>query len=812
MQFNAEDFRERVSYWIDHGTGDGIEGAGHRQAYEAVSRALMDLLWNKWRDCERDIKDRKLKRAYYFSAEFLMGRALGNNLINLGLRGEIAEVLQNMGLNLNDAEDTEPDAALGNGGLGRLAACFMDSLASLDLPARGYGIRYRYGMFRQEIINDRQVEKPDDWVAKGDPWSVRRGNRTVTVKFGGRVITEAAGDGSLRFKTVDTEDILAIPYDMPIIGWDTDTIDTLRIWEAESVNGFNLQLFNNMEYLRAVESQNRARDLSRVLYPNDSGPTGKALRLRQQYFFSSASLQDIIREYKKVHGSNLSNLPETAAIQLNDTHPVIAIPELMRLLMDEENMGWDEAYAVVKKTFAYTNHTVLSEALEKWPVDLFRAEFPRIFQIIEEINRRFMSELAVKYPQDPQRLNRMSILSGGMVKMSWLAIVMSFSVNGVAALHTRILKHDVLKDWYALWPEKFNNKTNGVTQRRWLKKANPALAELLDETVGPEWVGNLALITGLKDKADDTGILDRIGEIKAENKQRLAGLTSSLTGITVDPSSLFDVQIKRLHEYKRQLLNVISLIHDWQTLKENPNLNLPARTVFFGAKAASGYRRAKQIIHLIHAVARKINNDRQTSDRLKVIFIPDYKVSIAEILFPAAEISQQISTAGKEASGTGNMKFMMNGAVTLGTMDGANIEIVEEAGIENAFIFGMSSQEVEELRNSGEYNPWAVLEADPALKRALGALVDGTLSAGDDFRELYDSLVYGVEGNTPDDYFVLKDFASYREVREKAGEAWLDRKKWNRMALLNIAGSGKFSSDRTVKEYASEIWKITPRR
>jgi len=811
MKFSPEAFKERVSYWIDHGTGDGIEGASHRQAYEAVSRALMDLLWDSWRDCERDIKARKLKRAYYFSAEFLMGRALGNNLINLGLRKEIAEVLDEMGLNLNDAEDTEPDAALGNGGLGRLAACFIESLASLNLPARGYGIRYRYGMFKQEIIDGRQVEKPDDWVAKGDPWSVRRGNRTVTVKFGGRVVAEAVGDGSFRFRTVDTEDIRAIPYDMPIIGWDTDTVNTLRLWEAESVNGFNLQLFNDMEYLRAVEPQNRARDLSRVLYPNDNGPTGKALRLRQQYFFSSASLQDIIREYKKVYGTNLSDLPAMAAIQLNDTHPVIAIPELMRLLMDEEGMGWDEAYSIVKRCFAYTNHTVLSEALEKWPVDLFRAEFPRIFQIVEEINRRFMAEMAEKYPQDQQRHYRMSILADGMVKMSWLAIVMSFSVNGVAALHTEILKKDVLKDWYGIWPEKFNNKTNGVTQRRWLKKANPALADLLDETVGTEWTRDLSLIAGLREKADDTAILKRIGEIKTGNKKRLADLTLTLTGITVDPDSLFDVQIKRLHEYKRQLLNVLSLINDWQALRENPGLTLPPRTVFFGAKAASGYRRAKQIIHLIHVVADKINRDESISGRLKVVFIPDYKVSTAEIIFPAAEISQQISTAGKEASGTGNMKFMMNGAVTLGTMDGANIEIVEEAGIENAFIFGMSSEEVDELRSSGRYNPRSLLETDPALKRALGALVDGTLSPGDEFRELYDSLVYGVEGNTPDDYFVLQDFASYREIREDAGEAWKNKEKWNRMALLNIAGSGRFSSDRTIREYASEIWKIKPR-
>ncbi len=812
MTFNKNEFRERVSYWIDRGTDDGSEGATDRQAYEAVSRALMDLIWNNWRECERDIKARKLKRAYYLSAEFLMGRALGNNLINLGLRNEIAEVMDEMGLNLNAAEDTEPDAALGNGGLGRLAACFIESLASLDFPARGYGIRYRYGMFRQKIVDGRQVEIPDDWVARGDPWSIRRGNRTVTVRFGGRVVTEPAGEGKVRYKTVDTEDIRAIPYDMPIIGWDTDTVGTLRLWEAESSNGFNLQLFNDMEYLRAVESQNRARDLSRVLYPNDSGPTGKALRLRQQFFFSSASLQDIIREYKKIHGGDLSGLPEMAAIQLNDTHPVIAIPELMRLLMDEEGLGWDKSSEIVKRTFAYTNHTVLSEALEKWPVDLFRAEFPRLFQIVEEINRRFMAELIKKYPQDRLKHHRMSILADGMVKMAWLAIVVSHSVNGVAALHTEILKNVVLKDWYDIWPGKFNNKTNGVTQRRWLKKANPALADLLDETVGPEWTRDLSLISGLKDKAEDSAVLTRIGEIKAENKKRLAALTQSLTGITVDPTSLFDVQIKRLHEYKRQLLNVISIVHDWQAIKDNPNLNLPPRTVFFGAKAASGYRRAKQIIHLIHAVADKVNNDPAVSNHLKVVFIPDYKVSVAEVLFPAAEISQQISTAGKEASGTGNMKFMMNGAVTLGTMDGANIEIVEEAGAENAFIFGMSADEVEELRDNGLYDPWAILEGNTALKRALGTLVDGTFVTGDDFRELYDSLVYGVEGNTPDDYFILRDFASYSEVRGRAGEVWKNQEKWNRIALLNIAGSGKFSSDRTIRQYASEIWGIKARR
>ena len=812
MKLDKKEFRERVSYYIDRGTGDGIEGAGDRQAYEAVSRALMDLIWDSWRDCERDIKSRKLKRAYYLSAEFLMGRALGNNLINLGLRGDVAEVLGEMGLDLNRAEDTEPDAALGNGGLGRLAACFIESAASLDLPARGYGIRYQYGMFRQEIVDGRQVEKPDDWVAKGDPWSVRRGNRTVIVSFGGRVTAEPTPDSGHRFRTVDTEDVLAVPYDMPIIGWDTDTVDTLRLWEAESVNGFDLQLFNNMEYIRAVESQSRARDLSRVLYPNDTGPTGKTLRLRQQYFFSSASLQDIIREYKKTRGDDLSGLHEAAAIQLNDTHPVIAIPELMRLLMDEEGMGWDESWAVVTRTFAYTNHTVLAEALEKWPLDLFRSEFPRLIQIVEEINRRFMAELIRKYPQDRARHHRMSILADGMIKMAHLAIAASFSVNGVAALHTEIIKNVVLKDWYGLWPDKFNNKTNGVTQRRWLRKANPELADLLDETLGTGWTKDLTLISGLEKKADDSAVLDRLADIKRVNKDRLAALTRNVTGIEVDPASLFDVQIKRLHEYKRQLLNVLSVIYDWQSIRSGSGGDMPPRTVFFGAKAASGYRRAKQIIHLIHAVADKVNGDPAVGDRLKVVFIPDYRVSVAERLFPAAEISQQISTAGKEASGTGNMKFMMNGAVTLGTMDGANIEIVEEAGAENAFIFGLLADEVAALRDAGDYDPWAVLEADAGLKKAVGALVDGSLAENDYFREIHDSLVYGVEGNVADDYFVLKDFASYREARTAAGEAWKDSRKWNRMALMNIAGSGKFSSDRTIRQYASEIWDIKARK
>ena len=810
MTFNKTLFQERFHYWINRASGDGLESADNAQIYEAVSRAIMDLLWEQWQNSERTITERQLKRIYYFSAEFLMGRALGNNLINLGILSDVRALLESLNVNLNGAEESECDAALGNGGLGRLAACFMESLASLNLPARGYGIRYRYGMFRQDIVAGEQKEMPDNWGARYDPWSVRRSKRSVTVRFGGRVVSELQADGSIRFGLIDTEDVQAIPYDMPIIGWDTSTVNTLRLWEAESATGFDLHLFNNMEYLRAVEAENRAQDLSRVLYPNDSGPTGKALRLRQQYFFSSASLQDILKEYKSSRGNDLKDIPSMAAIQLNDTHPVIAIPELMRLLMDEEGMGWDDAWSITTATFAYTNHTVLVEALEKWPIELFRTEFPRLIQIIEEINRRFLADLLKIYPNDTARQQRMSVFSGGMINMAHLAIIGSFSVNGVAALHTEILKKHVLKDWYQYSPRKFNNKTNGVTQRRWLKKANPALADFLDDTLGPEWTKNLDIIADLKAKSDDAETLERLSQIKAANKRRLAEATHKITGISVDPATLFDVQIKRLHEYKRQLLNILSVIHDWQALHDNPDWDIPPRTIFFGAKAASGYRRAKQIIHLIHAVAERINADPVTNHKLKVVFIPNYRVSIAELLFPAAEISQQISTAGKEASGTGNMKFMMNGAVTLGTMDGANIEIVEEAGAENAFIFGMSADEVHALRASGENNPWAILESEAALKRALNALVDKSFSAHDDFRELYDSLVYGVEGNAADEYFVLTDFPAYRDARMKANRAWKDSRAWNRMALFNIAGSGRFSSDRTIRDYARDIWGIVP--
>ncbi len=807
---DKDKFLERFNYWVDRGTGDGLASASERQIYEATSHAIVDLIWNRWRDGEQKIKTHGQKRAFYLSAEYLVGRAMGNNLINLGFRDELEHVFRNLNIDINAIEEVEPDPGMGSGGLGRLAACFMESSATLNLPVRGYGIHYRYGMFRQKIIDGRQVEYPDDWVAHLDPWSIRRGDRTVVVRFGGHVISESLADGSVKFTLVNTEDVQAIPYDMPIIGWDTETINTLRLWEAESVDGFNLQLFNSMNYLRAVEVQNRAKDLSRVLYPNDSDRIGKELRLRQQFFLASASLQDIIRGYKSSHGSDFTVFPDKAVIQLNDTHPVIAIPEFMRILLDEECLNWDQAWNITTQTFAYTNHTVMAEALETWSMDLFNHNFPRLMQIVEEINRRFMAQLMRQFPKDRERHHRMSILADGMIKMAHLAIATSFSVNGVAALHTKILKTDVLSDWHKLWPLKINSKTNGVTPRRWLKKANPELAGLLDEVIGPEWTRHLELLRQLKPLVNDDAVLQRIKEIKLANKTKLAKLTRELTGISVNPASLFDIQIKRLHEYKRQLLNIISVIHDWLYLKDNPNWDIPPRTIFFGGKAASGYHIAKQIIGLIHAAANCINKDEATVDRLKVVFIPDYRVSIAEILFPGAEISQQISTSGKEASGTGNMKFMMNGAVTLGTMDGANIEIVEAVGKENTFIFGMGADEIKALRKSGKNDSLAILNNHPLLNRVLNTFVDGTLGHENTFRELYDSLVYGIKGDNADNYYVLADFDSYRKTRNRAGYIWTDEKKWNKMALLNIASSGQFSSDRTIQEYADEIWNIVP--
>ena len=809
MQFDKESFKASLSARLKSQYGKDISQATKHDIFDAVSASAMKIVTENWMKTRNAYYKHQGRRVYYLSAEFLMGRALSNNLINAGIMDGVKEVLKELNIDYNVVEDEEPDAGLGNGGLGRLAACFLDSLATLDYPGHGYGIRYQYGMFEQHIENGCQVEYPDNWLKHRDPWEIKRSDLAVTVKFGGNVVCHKGPNGTSRFEVENAEEVLATPYDMPIVGYDTNTVNTLRLWQASSQNGFDLQLFNQMEYLRAVERQNSAENISRVLYPNDNGPSGKALRLKQQYFFSSASLQDLINHFISDHGTDFQKFPDYQVIQLNDTHPVVAIPELMRLLMDEHGLGWEEAWSIVKRTFAYTNHTILAEALEKWPISIFQSLLPRIYQIVEEINRRFSIELREKYPNDYAKQNRMSIIQNGMIHMAWLAIHGSFSVNGVAALHTEILKTQELADWYELYPDKFNNKTNGITQRRWLLCANPKLSAFITERIGHGWEKDLSLLRGLEKFADDDASLEEFLKIKQENKESLAKYLKVTQNEFLDPESIFDVQIKRLHEYKRQLLNILHIMYLYNRLLEDPSFNPPARTFIFGAKAASGYRRAKNIIKLINCVADRINNDRRVRGKLRVVFVENYRVSVAEKIFPASDVSEQISTAGKEASGTGNMKFMVNGAVTLGTLDGANIEIVEEAGMENAFIFGLTKDEIIKIESEHSYNPQKYLERNPKLAKVMNQLIDGTYDPDTQlFRELYDSLVYGVEGQRPDVYYVLADFDAYVKAQEQVAEVYTDRKRWAKMALLNIARSGKFSSDRTIEDYVRDIWKL----
>ena len=809
MQFDKESFKASLSARLKSQYGKDISQATKHDIFDAVSASAMKIVTENWMKTRNAYYKHQGRRVYYLSAEFLMGRALSNNLINAGIMDGVKEVLKELNIDYNVVEDEEPDAGLGNGGLGRLAACFLDSLATLDYPGHGYGIRYQYGMFEQHIENGCQVEYPDNWLKHRDPWEIKRSDLAVTVKFGGNVVCHKGPNGTSRFEVENAEEVLATPYDMPIVGYDTNTVNTLRLWQASSQNGFDLQLFNQMEYLRAVERQNSAENISRVLYPNDNGPSGKALRLKQQYFFSSASLQDLINHFISDHGTDFQKFPDYQVIQLNDTHPVVAIPELMRLLMDEHGLGWEEAWSIVKRTFAYTNHTILAEALEKWPISIFQSLLPRIYQIVEEINRRFSIELREKYPNDYAKQNRMSIIQNGMIHMAWLAIHGSFSVNGVAALHTEILKTQELADWYELYPDKFNNKTNGITQRRWLLCANPKLSAFITDRIGHGWEKDLSLLRGLEKFADDDASLEEFLKIKQENKESLAKYLKVTQNEFLDPESIFDVQIKRLHEYKRQLLNILHIMYLYNRLLEDPSFNPPARTFIFGAKAASGYRRAKNIIKLINCVADRINNDRRVRGKLRVVFVENYRVSVAEKIFPASDVSEQISTAGKEASGTGNMKFMVNGAVTLGTLDGANIEIVEEAGMENAFIFGLTKDEIIKIESEHSYNPQKYLERNPKLAKVMNQLIDGTYDPDTQlFRELYDSLVYGVEGQRPDVYYVLADFDAYVKAQEQVAEVYTDRKRWAKMALLNIARSGKFSSDRTIEDYVRDIWKL----
>lgn len=809
MNFDAESFKKSLSARLKRQYGKDITQANKHDLFDAVSASAMEIITENWMKTRNAYYKHQGRRVYYLSAEFLMGRALSNNLINAGIIEGVKDVLEELGVDYNMVEDQEPDAGLGNGGLGRLAACFLDSLATLDYPGHGYGIRYKYGMFEQHIENGYQVEYPDNWLVHRDPWEIKRSDLAVTVKFGGNIISRPGPNGTTKFTIENAEEILATPYDMPIVGYDTNTVNTLRLWEASSTNGFDLQLFNNQEYARSVERQMSAENISRVLYPNDNGPSGKALRLKQQYFFSSASLQDLVNHFIQDHGTDFTKFPDYQVIQLNDTHPVVAIPELMRILMDEHGVGWDEAWSIVTKTFAYTNHTILAEALEKWPIDIFQGLLPRIYQIVEEINRRFMIELRQQFPEDYMKQNRMSIIQNGMIYMAWLAIHSCFSVNGVAALHTELLKKQELADWYELYPEKFNNKTNGITQRRWLLSANPRLAAFITKKIGHGWEKDLSKLRELEKFADDKETLQELLNIKQENKKDLAEFLKTSQNEFLDPDSIFDVQIKRLHEYKRQLLNILHVMYEYNRLLDEPDYNPPARTFIFGAKAASGYRRAKSIIKLINSVADRVNTDRRVRGKLRVVFVENYCVSVAEKLFPASEISEQISTAGKEASGTGNMKFMVNGALTLGTLDGANIEIVEEAGNENAFIFGLTADEILAIEKEHSYNPQKYLSRNPGLAKVMEQLVDGTYDPDMQmFRELYDSLVYGVEGQRPDVYYVLADFDAYVAAQDKVAEAYKDRMGWAKKMLLNIARSGKFSSDRTIEEYVKDIWKL----
>ena len=806
--FNKEFFIRSVKYNVRTLFRREIEEASEQQIFQAVGYAVKDAIMDAWIATQKELKKSDPKIVYYMSMEFLMGRALGNNLINLTFYDEVKEALAEIGLDLDVIEDQEPDAALGNGGLGRLAACFLDSLATLGYAAYGCGIRYRYGMFKQQIVDGYQVEVPDMWLKNGNPFELRRPEYAKTVKFGGYVRVENR-NGKNHFIQEGYQTVLAIPVDLPIVGYGNNVIDTLRIWDAEAVNSFQLDRFDKGEYEKAVEQENLARNLVEVLYPNDNHMAGKELRLKQQYFFVSASVQAAIERYKKAH-SDIRKFYEKATFQLNDTHPTVAVAELMRILIDEEGLEWDEAWEVTTKTCAYTNHTIMAEALEKWPIELFSRLLPRVYQIVEEINRRFVAKIQEKYPNNYEKVKKMAIIMDGQVKMAHLAIAAGYSVNGVAQLHTEILKHQELKDFYEMMPEKFNNKTNGITQRRFLLHGNPLLAKWVTDHVGDEWITDLPKISKLKLYVDDEKAQHEFMNIKYKNKLRLAKYIKEHNGVDVDPRSIFDVQVKRLHEYKRQLMNILHVMYLYNKLKEHPEMDFYPRTFIFGAKAAAGYQRAKLTIKLINSVADVVNNDPAIKGRLKVVFIEDYRVSNAEWIFAAADVSEQISTASKEASGTGNMKFMLNGAVTLGTMDGANVEIVEEVGEENAFIFGMSSDEVIALEKQGGYDPSQLFNTDQDIRHVLMQLINGEFSPQNPelFRELYNSLLIDGGYNRPDPYFILKDFRSYAEAQERVEAAYRDTSGWAKKAMINVACSGKFTSDRTIKEYVDEIWKL----
>ena len=809
-RFDKEVFIESVKSNLKTLYRQTLVDATKQQVFQAVSYAVKDTIIDNWMETQKVYEEEDPKMVYYMSMEFLMGRALGNNMINLTEYKEVKEALEELGFDLNVIEDQEPDAALGNGGLGRLAACFLDSLATLGYAAYGCGIRYRYGMFKQKIENGYQIEVPDNWLKDGNPFELRRPEYAKEVKFGGYIRVEY-DEATKRNKFIQEgyQSVRAIPFDIPIVGYNNNVVNTLRVWDAEAINDFQLDSFDKGDYQKAVEQENLARNIVEVLYPNDNHYAGKELRLKQQYFFISASVQAAVAKYKKNH-SDIRKFYEKATFQLNDTHPTVAVAELMRILLDEEGLEWDEAWEVTTKTCAYTNHTIMAEALEKWPIELFSRLLPRIYQIIEEINRRFVEEIQKKYPGNQEKIRKMAIIYDGQVKMAHLAICAGYSVNGVAALHTEILKNQELKDFYEMMPEKFNNKTNGITQRRFLLHANPLLADWVTEHIGDEWITDLAQISKLKVYVDDEKAQQEFMNIKYQNKLRLAKYIREHNGIDVDPRSIFDVQVKRLHEYKRQLLNILHVMYLYNKIKDHPEMPFYPRTFIFGAKAAAGYRRAKLTIKLINSVADVINNDKSINGKLKVVFIEDYRVSNAEWIFAAADVSEQISTASKEASGTGNMKFMLNGAPTLGTMDGANVEIVQEVGEENAFIFGLSAQEVINYENNGGYNPMDYFNNDQDIRRVLMQLINGEYAPDDPerFRDIYDSLLNTNSSDRADTYFILADFKSYAEAQERVEKAYRDETGWARMAMMNTACSGKFTSDRTIQQYEDEIWHL----
>lgn len=807
--FDKELFKRSVVYNVKTLYRTPIEEATQHQIFHAVALATKDAIIDAWIATQEQMKKQDPKIVYYMSMEFLMGRALGNNLINLTYYDEVKEALEELGCDLNVIEDQEPDAALGNGGLGRLAACFLDSLATLGYAAYGCGIRYRYGMFKQKIENGYQKEIPDDWLVDGNPFELRRSEYAKIVKFGGYVDVEVDQNGKNHFIQKGYQAVRAIPCDLPVVGYGNNVVNTLRIWDAEAMNTFRLDAFDKGDYQQAVEEENLAKLLVEVLYPNDNHMAGKELRLKQQYFFISASVQEAIARYKRNH-DDIRKFYEKAAFQLNDTHPTVAVAELMRILIDEEGLEWDEAWDVTTKTCAYTNHTIMAEALEKWPIELFSRLLPRVYQIVEEINRRFVLDIQAKYPGDQEKIRKMAIIYDGQVKMAHLAIAAGHSVNGVARLHTEILKKQELKDFYKMMPEKFNNKTNGITQRRFLLHGNPLLAQWVTDHIGDEWITDLSQISKLKVYADDEKAQQEFMNIKYQNKVRLAKYIQEHNGVTVDPRSIFDVQVKRLHEYKRQLLNILHVMYLYNKIKEHPDMEFYPRTFIFGAKAAAGYRRAKLTIKLINSVADVINNDASINGKIKVVFIEDYRVSNAELIFAAADVSEQISTASKEASGTGNMKFMLNGALTIGTMDGANVEMVEEMGEENAFIFGLSADEVINYEQHGGYNPMDIFNSDQDIRHVLMQLINGYYAPQDPemFRDLYDSLLNTNNSDRADTYFILKDFRSYAETHAKIESVYRDEKQWAKKALWNTACSGKFSSDRTIQEYVDDIWHL----